>query len=115
MNERFKIVRDSLRLSQKEFADRIGFAQTSYSQIENGVRNVTERIIKLVCQEFNVNEEWLRTGTGEIFKTEGEFIELIASSLDVLDETDKKIISEYIKLSSNHREIIKGFIKKMTI
>ncbi|HEX9058582.1 MAG TPA: helix-turn-helix transcriptional regulator [Clostridia bacterium] len=114
MHERIKELRQYLNLNQTEFSKRIGITQPSLSDIEKGkTANIDARTIKILCQEFNVNEEWIRTGQGEMFKTEGEFLELFASKLDDLDELDRKIISEYIRLSPEQRIVIKDFIKKM--
>lgn len=113
MNNRVRELRKALKLTQIEFGKRIAVGQGYLTNIENGQRPVTEKILKLICKEFNVNEEWFRTGVGEMFKTENELLELLGEKLDDLDELDKKIITEYIKLNSKHREIIKNFIRKM--
>ena len=67
MHERLRAVRKALCLSQKRFAEQIGLYQNSLSTIEKNHSPVTERNIKLVCATFNVNEQWLRTGRGEMF------------------------------------------------
>lgn len=66
LNERIKKVRKSLDLTQREFAERIGMKQNSIALIESG-RNTSDQTIFAICREFNVNEEWLRTGIGEMF------------------------------------------------
>lgn len=113
MKNRLKEIRESLNLTQKEFSDKIGFAQATYSQIENGVRNINERIIKLICQEFNVNEDWLRTGIGEMFNYEADLLETIGAKLNELDDIDRKIILEYLKLPSDTKKAIKEYFKKI--
>ena len=64
MNERIKLIRDAVRLNQTEFGKKIGIGQAGVSAIEKGIRDVTDRNIQLICERFNVNEEWLRTGAG---------------------------------------------------
>ena len=64
MNERLKIIRLKLKLTQDDFAKKIGIKQAAISAIEKGIRNSTDRSINDICREFNVNEEWLRHGTG---------------------------------------------------
>lgn len=66
MNERFKLVREMHTLSQKEAADLIGISDAALSKIESGLNNPSNRTIKLFCREFNIREEWLRTGEGEM-------------------------------------------------
>jgi transcriptional regulator with XRE-family HTH domain len=113
IKDRIKQIRMALSLSQAEFAEKMGIGQAAVSAIENGIRNVTDRNITLICEKFNVNDEWLRSGNGEMFKTEGELLELLGSRLDDLDEYDKKIITEYIKLSPELRKLFRELIKKM--
>ena len=67
MNERIKILRKALKLKQADFGRQIGLTQTSLSMIERGVNNLTDKNIKLICSAFNVSEEWLRNGTGNMF------------------------------------------------
>ncbi len=64
MNNRIKEVRKKLGLSQEEFGRRLSITKASISRIESGINNPSDQTIKLICSEFNVNEEWLRTGAG---------------------------------------------------
>lgn len=65
--DRIKEVRKKLKLSQVEFSERIFLSKSFYSDIEIGKKKVNDRIIFIVCKQFNVNEEWIRTGKGEMF------------------------------------------------
>jgi len=79
MRERIRALRKALRLNQKEFAQRLGMKSTTLSMIEVGDNELTEKNIKLVCMTFNVNENWLRTGKGEMFAAspyEKEFFDI---------------------------------------
>jgi transcriptional regulator with XRE-family HTH domain len=67
MNERLKAIRLELGMKQGEFAKRITLKQGTYSDIENGKKNLTERNIKIICTEFGVNENWIKYGIGEKF------------------------------------------------
>lgn len=67
IGERIKKVRRSLDLTQQEFCGRIGLKRNSISLIESGSRNTSDQTIYSICREFSVNEEWLRTGEGEMF------------------------------------------------
>jgi len=69
MNERLKSLRLKQKMNQSEFGSRIGLTTSAISDIERGkVKTITEGNIKLICREFNINEEWLRTGRGEMEK-----------------------------------------------
>ena len=65
--ERIKEIRKYLQLTLEKFVEKLGVGKTAISKIENNERGVTEQMIKAVCREFDVNEEWLRTGKGEMF------------------------------------------------
>lgn len=69
MNERIKMLRKELGLTLEKFGQRLGVSRAAMSNIENNNRNVTEQMCKSICREFDVNEEWLRYGTGEMFRT----------------------------------------------
>lgn len=67
INERIKILRKTLKLNQTDFGKRVAIAQGHLTNIETGKRDVTEKNIKIICLEFNVNKEWLTTGEGVMF------------------------------------------------
>lgn len=69
MNERIKELRKELGLTLEKFGERVGVTKVTISRIENGVNSVTDQMFKSICREFDVNEEWLRDGTGEMFRT----------------------------------------------
>lgn len=64
MNERIKRIRKEAKLSQEEFGNKLGITKASISRIESGINNPSDQTIMLICREFNVNEEWIRTGKG---------------------------------------------------
>lgn len=70
--ERLKQLRKTLKVKQGDFAKKISTTQGHISDIENGRKNLSDRTIKLIClEEWNgkyVNENWLKNGTGEMFK-----------------------------------------------
>ncbi len=112
INERVKYIRNSINLTQEEFGEKLTVAQTYLSQIENGDRDVTEKILKLICLQYNVNENWLRTGEGEIFNKERE-----NKISELLNEYDlgiygKKILEIYLSLDINQKKVINDFLKK---
>lgn len=67
MNERIKQLRATLGLSAEKFGSKIGVTRSAISKMELGVSNVSEQSVLSICREFNVSEEWLRNGTGEMF------------------------------------------------
>lgn len=67
VNERVKVLRSTLHLSQEAFGKRLGVTGTAVSRMESGDRDVTEQMKLAIIRGFNVREEWLRDGTGEMF------------------------------------------------
>lgn len=67
MNERIRKLRRHLDLTQQEFADRLSVKRGAIANYEIGRNEPTDSVVSLICREFNVNEEWLRNGTGEMF------------------------------------------------
>ncbi len=101
MNERVKTLRNHLGLSGEKFGKQLGVTRTAISLIESGKNNLTEQNIKSICREFNVNEEWLRNGTGEMFNpVESISLDDLASELSPL-ELD--IIKAYFTLDKDIR------------
>ena len=68
MNERIKIIRKELNLTLEKFGQRIGVTRAAISNIESGNRKVTDQMCRSICREFNIREDWLRNGTGEMFE-----------------------------------------------
>ena len=68
MDKRIKKLRRTLDLTQQEFGDRIGVKRNTIATYEGGRSTPIDSVISLICREFSVNEEWLRSGTGEMFK-----------------------------------------------
>lgn len=77
MNARIRELRKFLNLTLIEFGDQIGLSHSGLSDIENGKYNINERIVKLICTQFNVNEEWLRYGKGEMFNKNNDYLKFI--------------------------------------
>lgn len=65
MNTRIKEIRLDHALNQTDFGARVGAKQTTVAGWESGNRIPTTPALLAICREFNVNEDWLRTGAGE--------------------------------------------------
>ncbi len=120
MNERIKELRTFLKLSQEVFASRIKITRSSVSKLEKGENNPSEQTITLICKQFNVSEEWLKNGIGEMFKGIPEEDETAALLSDLLEdngetplyETIKGIIRTYQQLDPKSQSILNDIIKK---
>ena len=100
MNERLKLLRKTLKLSQDAFAERIGMKGSSISLLESGGRNITEQVIKSICREFNVDYIWLTTSDGELFvDTDDDFIERIDRIRVGEDDARKNLFKALLEAS----------------
>ncbi len=104
MNERLKIIRLKLKLTQDNFAKKINITRSHISALEKSKRTITDRSINDICREFNVNEEWLRHGTGEMFiqninnnqggtLMDNELLNILKSIQTKIDSIENKVIS----------------------
>ena len=105
MNERIKELRSRLELTQEEFSSKIGLSRNFIAQIETGTKKPSERTIFDICEKFNVNKEWLRTGNGEMFVelSKDEQISAMLGEIQRLgDENFKyRLVSALCKLSES--------------
>ena len=71
--DRIRLIRKKMGLNQIEFAQRIGLTQTFISMLELGKAPLIEKNIKLICATFAINEDWLRSGIGEMIASESPY------------------------------------------
>lgn len=119
MNERIKELRKSLDMNQTEFGNRIGVKQTTVAGYETGVRTPIDSVILSMCREFNVNEEWLRTGKGEMFLPVPEEDEVASYVAELLEPDNPftdlivQIMRTYSQLDPKSQEVLLEFIRKL--
>ena len=93
MRERLIELRKIIGTSQRKFAEKCSMSQATYAPLETGRTPIREPYIKLICQTYDVNEEWLRYGEGEIFKKEpDQALEEILKVYDKLTPILKKFL-----------------------
>ena len=99
MNERLKEVRLALHLSQDAFGQRIGMTGGGVSHLENGKRNFTEQVIKLICKEFDIDYIWFTTGNGEMLSTDNDEELMVQLDAIMTGETTflKNLIKSFVK------------------
>lgn len=118
MNERIKELRKALGLTLEKFGERLGVSRAALSNIENGNRSVTDQMFKSVCREFSVNEEWLRTGEGDMFQIPDDEDAALVS--EVLENPDVKfyqmmlnMVRTYKQLSPESKKVVEDFIDQL--
>lgn len=116
--ERVKEIRKSLNLTLEKFGERLGVTKVAISNIENGNRSLTDQMQKSICREFNISEEWLRDGTGDMFVDLSRDLQLARFFGEVqIDEGFKKrfvsalstmTVDEWAFIERKMREIFEG-------
>lgn len=111
MNERIKKLRtEYLRLTMEAFAERLGVTRSAISNIESGRRNVSEQIVRAICREFAVREEWLRDGNGEpILSSQCAELNALVARYE-LSELDRIILNKWMSLSPEQRRVLDSFV-----
>lgn len=105
MNNRIKEIRISSKMNQTDFAKAISVSRSAICKIESGENSPSEQTIKLICKEFSVNEEWLRTGKGEMFipNTRDDMIAELLGDAVKADASNfkRRLISALSRLDDN--------------
>ena len=98
-----KEIRNDKKLNQREFAKRLTLSQNHISYLEKGIRKITEKFINDLCKEYNVNKEWLLTGTGE------KYIDMI-EGLNIDDEEIKNFLKKFMQLDMKTKVAIMNIV-----
>ena len=102
MNEgnRVRELRKTIGLTLEKFAEPLGVKKAAISNIENNTRGLTDQMILSICREYNVNEDWLRTGDGEMFVKIDRESELMRWAGSVLGSVDDSFKKRFVKMLS---------------
>lgn len=114
MNERLKQLRRELNLTQQAFADKIGVKRNTVATYEVGKSNPSDAAVSLICKTFNVNEQWLRDGSGEMFVelTRDEQIASFIGSIQSVesDSFKKRFISMLSALDESEWQVLEKIV-----
>lgn len=117
MGERIKKVRKYNDLTQQALADQIGTTQNSVARYEMNKITPSNAVISLICREFSVDENWLRTGEGEMLIKRDREDEIAAAVHQLLSgesaEFKKRLISVLVSLKEEHWEILEDKVKEL--
>ncbi len=111
MKDRIKKIRKSMSeygKTQDDFANFLGIPKPNLSSYETGRRTPSDAVIQLICQKCNIKEDWLRDGTGPMYKEkDGSFTELLSDLDDSDDEFIKNIITVYMGLDESSKDALR--------
>lgn len=118
INERIRDLRTALELSQRDFSEKTKIGHSTLAMFKTGQRTPKDIHISQICQTFNVNEDWLRTGDGEMFNQVSRETELGRYIGQILKPGSdngfiKKIIITYIQLDENGKKTIRDFAESL--
>jgi transcriptional regulator with XRE-family HTH domain len=108
VNERIKMVRKALKLTQPQFAEAIYISKGYIAGLENEHRAANDRIIQLISLTFGVSEAYLKTGEGEMFNKAPT--DKKAQILRLFDELNPQfqdyvlnVVSQLIRIQQEHQ------------
>ena len=117
MEERLKKLRKSLKLTQQEFADRIGVKRNTIAQYESGRNAPIDAVITLICRTYGVSDTWLRTGEGDMFvardRSEAIAQEVSRFMADHPDSFRERLVSLLIRLDEKQWEVLEQYARQL--
>lgn len=105
--ERLKFLRNQLNLTTRAFGSAINMSGGAITNMEKGIRNITDRTIRDICREYNVNPEWLINGNEPMFED-------VTSELDIDDEV-RQLTKQYSLLNNEDQELVKKLINSLAV
>lgn len=113
MKERIRELRKHLNMTMDEFGAHIGLSKAAISLIESGRNGARDQTIFAICREFGVNEQWLRTGEGEMFEqTRETVLDRLAAEYS-LDKEQVSVIENFLDLSPQERTLFLTQMRKV--
>ena len=106
IHERLRYLRTQLHLTTRAFGDSINMSGGAITNMEKGLRNVTNRTVRDICREYNVNPDWLLNGNEPMYED-------VVSDLDI-DAEVKQLAKQYSLLSDADRELVKNVINSLS-
>lgn len=105
IHERLRFLRKHLNLTTRAFGAKIDISGSAITNMETGTRNITDRTIRDISREYNVNPEWLIHGTEPMFDD-------TILNLTISDEA-RQLARQYSLLNDGDRELIKNLINSL--
>ncbi len=116
MKTRLKELRKKLKLTQQAFGSKLGVSQNTIAQYEMGRIAPSNSVITSICKEYGVNENWLRTGEGEMFieSSYAEEIETFMNSVLTIDDEQfkKRLVIQLAQLDDAGWELLEKFLSR---
>lgn len=107
-------IREDNHLSQEKFAEKLGLSRNFINQVENGKKNISDRTVSDICRLFNINENWLRTGTGDQYiESDNKLSTYVSQITDSDDDFIKDFIMVYMELDEDSKMALRKIADAM--
>ena len=115
MKDRIRELRKSLKMTLKEFGDKIHLSLSAVSSIELGKVEITERVVSSILAAFpQVNANWLREGKGDMFHEASDKDQIVAMLGDLeLPEITERFAVAYTSLSEQEQRVVNNYIRSV--
>lgn len=123
MKDRLKLLRSTLGLTQEKFAERLNIKRNTVANYEIGRNVPIDAVVSLICKEFNVNEDWLRNGSGEMFKERSPSEEIGYYVEDLLEYDGQgnpfydmivEMMKTYVELDEKSQAVIRSYFQSVS-
>jgi len=105
ISQRIREIRKILGLTQQQFADDLKISRAFAGALEHGTRKIHERIIKIICFTYGINEDWLKTGNGTMFEEGKDYkLEEAIHNFKKLDSLLQDYVLKQIRLALEYQE-----------
>lgn len=110
-----KLRKEALKLSQEAFAQKLNITSNYVSLMESGSRVPSDRTISDICRLFNVNDTWLRTGEGEMFRpmTRYEEISSFAGKVAMEDSFRSDFVAMLAQMTPEEWELVEKMAHRL--
>lgn len=117
VENRIRELRKALGLTQSAFGSRLGVKGNTIANYESNLRAPSDAIIFSICREFDVNEDWLRTGSGDMFITKTRSQEIVDFMSELMNDPDdsfkRRFIESIAQLSEDEWKVIEQIIDRL--
>ena len=117
LESRLKAIRKSLGITQSAFGQALGLKQNTIATYEMGRTSPSDRTLSDICRVYGVDELWLRTGAGDMFRQMSRGEEIASFMGDVLGspETDfrQRLIAALSQLSPEEWRMLENVTNKL--
>lgn len=113
LSERIKYIREDLGLTRASFGETLGVSGDVINNMERGRVDIKDYMLRLICKTHRVNYFWLTEEKGDPYLGPPDILMDDVIERYSLDEFDRKIVEEYVKLGPDSRSAIKKFIQNV--